>query len=96
MFYHSKCQEKLYGNQLQGVKLIYRNNTLFEIDIQWQRKYFKTSKGQLKHFFFFIVTYFIGLLDYIYFYRFFNWTAPGKGDSNVKVTITSSIPSQFL
>ena len=34
VFYYSNCPEELYGNQLQGVKLIHRNDPLFIIDIQ--------------------------------------------------------------
>ena len=74
---YSYCPEKLYGNRLQGVKLIHRNDPLFIIGIQYIRKYFKTSKCQFKRLYF-IIPYFISVsdrlfapsFDYIYFIDF--------------------------
>ena len=34
VFYYSYCPEKLYGNQLQGIRLIHQNDLFFIIGIQ--------------------------------------------------------------
>ena len=46
VFYYSYCPEKLYGNQLQDVKLIHRMILFFRTDVQYIGKYIRTSKGQ--------------------------------------------------